>query len=64
MSIPITHVESETEQTMSLNGKIGYMRNVLLFFGKLCTELLQIFMTNKTATVIENIVLFDVSAYA
>ena len=32
-----------------------------LHFGKQCTELLQILIANKTATRIENIVLFDVS---
>jgi len=35
-----------------------------LDFGKQCTELLQILIANKTATIIENIILFNVSAYA
>jgi len=34
------------------------------FCGKHCTELLSILIADKTATMIENIVLFDVSAYA
>jgi len=32
--------------------------------GKQCTELLYILIANKTATIIEKIILFDVSAYA
>jgi len=33
-------------------------------FGKQCTVLLHILIANKTAAIIENIISFDVSAYA
>jgi len=41
--------------------KFSYV--VVEYFGKQCAELLLILIANKTATIIENIVLFDVSAY-
>jgi len=35
-----------------------------MYFGKQCTELLYILIANKTATINENIILFNVLAYA
>jgi len=44
--------------------KLFLIAEFVWLFGKKCTELLYILIVNKTATIIENIILFDVSAYA
>jgi len=48
----------------SVDERMGKFQKVTMLFGKQCTELLYILIANKTATINENTILFDVSAYA
>jgi len=52
--VPMINIKNRTKYEL---------QNKLKYFGKQCTELLYILIARKTATIIENIILFDVSVY-